>query len=505
MTTIPYQNIPGNWRLPLWWGEVDSSRAGTATSRQPALLVGIRTTGSGIATNNAIVGVSSGDTADALWGKGSMIASMVRAFLAGNATQVLYGCGVAEPAAGVKASGTITVSSAPTAAGTLNLYIAGQRVQVSIAATDTANGVATKINAAIAAALDLPVTSTVATNVVTVTCRWKGATGNDITMRDSVLGLDGGEILPTGLALTYAAMSGGTAAPDLSGAILAMGDDDYKYCAMPFTDTTSMDLFATEYGFGDTGRWGFIRQLYGAVFTAVRATYANLLSAGPTRNDPVISRMAIEPGCASPVWDVAAAYCAKAAKGFTNDPARPLQTLALDGMTVAPRGERFSTVQCNNLAGVGLATQVINADGKMAIRRETSSYQKNSLNVADDAYTDMTTLYTLSTLFERQRQAITSKFPRHKLADDGTRFGPGAAIVTPKIIKGELIAQYALDEYEGLVENPRAFAQNLIVVRSQTNPTRLDVLYPPDLINQLRVFAVLGQFRLQYDRTPDAA
>jgi len=26
----------------------------------------------------------------------------------------------------------------------------------------------------------------------------------------------------------------------------------------------------------------------------------------------------------------------------------------------------------------------------------------------------------------------------------------------------------------------------------------VNVLYPPDLVNQLRIFAVLGQFRLQY-------
>ncbi|MEH2565321.1 hypothetical protein [Bradyrhizobium sp. AZCC 2289] len=29
------------------------------------------------------------------------------------------------------------------------------------------------------------------------------------------------------------------------------------------------------------------------------------------------------------------------------------------------------------------------------------------------------------------------------------------------------------------------------------------MLYPPDLINQLRIFAVLAQFRLQYDRGID--
>jgi hypothetical protein len=43
----------------------------------------------------------------------------------------------------------------------------------------------------------------------------------------------------------------------------------------------------------------------------------------------------------------------------------------------------------------------------------------------------------------------------------------------------------------------------LLVERDPQNPNRLNVLYPPDLINQLRIFAVLAQFRLQYDRGVD--
>lgn len=46
------------------------------------------------------------------------------------------------------------------------------------------------------------------------------------------------------------------------------------------------------------------------------------------------------------------------------------------------------------------------------------------------------------------------------------------------------------------------FQQYLIVERDPNNPNRLSVLFPPDLVNQLRVFALLYQFRLQY---PDAA
>jgi phage tail sheath gpL-like len=102
-----------------------------------------------------------------------------------------------------------------------------------------------------------------------------------------------------------------------------------------------------------------------------------------------------------------------------------------------------------------------------------------------------------------QRQAITSKYARCKLADDGTRFGPGQAIVTPGIIRGELIAEYAVDEFNGLVQDSVDFAANLLVERDSNDPNRVNVLYPPGLVNQLRIFAVLAQFRLQYNRGLD--
>jgi phage tail sheath gpL-like len=135
--------------------------------------------------------------------------------------------------------------------------------------------------------------------------------------------------------------------------------------------------------------------------------------------------------------------------------------------------------------------------------RESTTYQKNLYGQGDDAYELVPTLATLAALFRSQRHAITSKYPRHKLADDGTRFGAGQAIVTPKIIKAELIAQYRADEFLGRVENAQAFKRNLIVERNSNDPNRVDVLYPPDLINQMRIFAVLAQFRLQYNRGVD--
>jgi phage tail sheath gpL-like len=83
-----------------------------------------------------------------------------------------------------------------------------------------------------------------------------------------------------------------------------------------------------------------------------------------------------------------------------------------------------------------------------------------------------------------------------KLADDGTRFAPGSSIVTPSIIGADLVAQYQELEWDGFVQDSDTFAQALIVQRNATNVNRVDVLWPGTLINQLRIFALLAQFRL---------
>ena len=49
------------------------------------------------------------------------------------------------------------------------------------------------------------------------------------------------------------------------------------------------------------------------------------------------------------------------------------------------------------------------------------------------------------------------------------------------------------------MENAELFAEHLVVERDLNDPSRVNVLFPPDYINGLRIFALLNQFRLQYD------
>jgi phage tail sheath gpL-like len=431
-----------------------------------------------------------------------MLSRMFRAFYNNNTSGLVYGLPVAEPVAGVAASGTITVTKVPTEPGTIHLYIGGTHVPVNVGSTDTLNEIHVAISAAINEIEDLPVSSVGGPTVVTLTALWKGASGNDITVGMNYYGTIGGEITPIGMTLTLPAtgmLTGGTGVPTFDNAISNLGEREFEYVAMPYTDAVSLGAWENEYGFSDEGRWGWQRQLFGHVFSAKRGLYADLLTFGNTRNSGVMSVIGFEMASPSPSFEWAAAYAAKAQRALINDPARPLQSLSLNQIKPAPLQNRFMFSELNSLALNGIAIQKTGSDNQPMLAREQTTYQLNLYGMPDDAYELVTTLATLARLLRNQRHAITSKFPRHKLANDGTRFGPGQAIVTPGIAKAELIAQYRFDEYNGLVENTRAFKQNLIVERDPNDPNRLNVLYPPDLINQLRVFAVLAQFRLQYD------
>jgi phage tail sheath gpL-like len=221
-----------------------------------------------------------------------------------------------------------------------------------------------------------------------------------------------------------------------------------------------------------------------------------LVTFGRTRNDPHASVLGF---AQSPTvsWRRAAALSAQAATSLRIDPARPLQTLTMVGVTPPRRGYRFGIGESNTLLYNGVATEM-ESGGAAAIQRCVTTYRVNAWNQPDPSWLDIQTPATLAYIIRFLRLRILQKFPRHKLADDGTPLGLGQATVTPRIIKAELIAAYSELMSVGIVENIDAFKAFLIVERDPNDPNRVNVLLPPDLVNQLRIFAMLVEFRLQY-------
>ena len=496
--TVSFNTIPANVRVPLFYAEVDNSQAGYFSQALRTLIIGQKLA-AGVAAADTPILVSRTDEAKTQFGIGSMLARMHDVYRANDSFGEVWCLPLADNGAGVAASGTLTVTGPATAAGTVNLYVGSQRVQVAVAAADAATAIAAAINAAINADTTLPVTATVLTGVVTVTAKHKGTLGNAIKLQLNYRGYAGGESTPAGVAVAVVAMSGGTADPTLTTALAAMGDEEYDFIVMPYTDSTSLDALKTVMN-DSTGRWAYNRQLYGHVYAAKADSFANLVTLGGARNDQHASIAGYETGVPNTPWEYAAAYGARNAVFLAADPARPTQTGELVGILPAPAGSRFIMTERQTLLNSGIATSYVGG-GAVRIERAITSYQKNTWNQADPSYLDSETLHTLAYVLRRLRYNVTQKYPRHKLANDGTRFGAGQAIVTPSVVRGEILSEYAAMEEMGIVENAKEFAKHLIVERDANDPNRLNVLYPPDLVNQLRVFAVLAQFRLQYAAT----
>lgn len=494
---MDFNHIPSNIRVPLFYAEVDNSAAFQFQQNYRALLIGQRLAAGTVAAG-VLAMVSGADQGKTYYGQGAMLARMVEAYRNNDAFTELWCIALDDAGAGVAAAGDITIGGAPTASGTLNVYIAGQRVQVAVSSTDDAADIATALVAAITAAPDLPVTAEVnggTAEQVDITAKHKGVAGNDIDLRVNYLGLLGGESLPAGVTVAITDMSGGTTNPDLANALAALGDEQFDYIVMPYTDTTSLDAMR-DFMDDTTGRWSYLQQLYGHVYSARTGTVSALDTFGDARNDQHATVFGYNDS-PTPPWEAAAMFGAQNAWALSIDPARPLQTLPLIGFKAPPESSRFTIAERQTLLFSGISTSFIEG-GYVRIERAITTYRENAWGQPDPSYLDVTTLATLAYILRFLRARITQKFPRHKLANDGTRFGAGQAIVTPNIIRAELVAAYAELESMGLVENLDAFKANLIVERDQNDPNRINVLYPPDLVNQLRVFAVLAQFRLQY-------
>jgi phage tail sheath gpL-like len=164
---------------------------------------------------------------------------------------------------------------------------------------------------------DFPVTAVAATGTVTLTCTFKGINGNDIRVELNYYGQIGGERPVTGLVLTLPStgfLTGGVGTPSFDNLIMAMGEQPFEYVALPYTDSTSLLAFEEEFGFSDTGRWGWQRQQFGHIFGAKRGEYSDLLDFGLTRNSGVISIMAFETATPTPMFEMTAAYTAKGAR-----------------------------------------------------------------------------------------------------------------------------------------------------------------------------------------------
>jgi len=488
---ISFNQIPSNLRIPYFGAEFDNSRA----SQGPALLAYrnlliVQKTATGTAAADSLHLVTNVDQIGTLAGRDSMAFFSGKIYFKNNTSTETWIGVLEDDGSGTAAQGTVEVDSAATGDGVIALYVAGKRYTVGVSEGDSATQIATAIGAALSeTAPDEIFTATASGSTVEIDCNHKGVIGNEIRILDSY---QRGEQLPAGVALTITQPTGGAGNPSLDGLIAAMGDQWFNVIANPYKDATNLTALEEEL----KSRAGALRQIDGLAIAAEAASVSNLATLGESRNSPY-SAIVSQTGAAAltPSFAFSAALVAVASFNAANDPARPMQTLSISG--VLPAETAFLAISERNiLLFKGIATTREAAGGVVQIERLITTYKENAAGGADTSYLDATTIFTLMYLRFSFRARFLAKYPRHKLANDGTRFGEGQPIMTPLLGKAEAVSWFKEMANLGLVEGLDQFKNDIIVERNAQDPNRLDFKLSPDLMNQLIVGAAQISFLL---------
>ncbi|HWU91605.1 MAG TPA: hypothetical protein VN253_30265 [Kofleriaceae bacterium] len=245
-------SVPTNLRTPGGYHEFKFDAAGQQLvpfDRRVVILA--EKSSAGTATADTPVQIFDETDGDAKFGKSSLGALMVRqalaqAKLSAVGSPEIWGCPVAENGAGTAAVYTITITGPATASSDLVLSIAGRVISVGVTIDDAQNTIA----AALEKELDrlaaiLPVTASVAANVVTLTFPTKGVNGNDVdrtTIRT-----------PAGVTIAHAATVAGVGATAITNALAALYDRDYHGIAMANHATGDAAVILADAAF----TWGF--------------------------------------------------------------------------------------------------------------------------------------------------------------------------------------------------------------------------------------------------------
>ncbi|EHX6273853.1 phage tail sheath subtilisin-like domain-containing protein [Salmonella enterica] len=499
---MTFNEIQSDNRIPLVEIEFDNSMAvvGTPAPHQRVLMFGQANLKDGKVDGTGALDTPVRITRDAqavsLFGRGSMLAWMVREFIAINPDTELYviaqGAGT-----GNADAGSLTLSGTATGDGVLSVYVGGRRYQVAVTGGQKGKALADRLAALINADRDAPFTAVSAApagadvgadaSVVSLTARFI----SECAAHDIRLNYYDGETTPDGLTVVITPPAAKAANPDITRSVANMGERQYNYVVMPYKDLANLNVLSAEL----LKRWGPVKMSDGAVWMAHTGTQGEITAFGESRNDFLFTCSAV-PKAPEPDYIWAASVCATCAPSLSTDPARPLQTLAVSSRLAPQSADRLTREERNLLLHGGIATVTVAAGDVVQIERQVTMYRVNKYGDVDPSYLDIETIYTLSYLRYSLRTFVTQRFPRHKLADDDTPVAPGQPIVTPKIMSLQLIALGEEWVDQGLVENLDTFKKNLLVERNASNRNRLDVLCTPDLVNQFRFFAAQLRFIL---------
>ncbi|WP_454466555.1 phage tail sheath C-terminal domain-containing protein [Citrobacter cronae] len=435
----------------------------TLPGNAQTVLMVVQMLNTGLAEELTIVDIFSDEQAATYFGRGSLGHQMATSAIQSNPYLQLQMIGISDASTATAAKGTVTITGPASSNGTLSVSIGGIRLDVGITSADTAAAIAASLVEVITQKSGLPVIAAAEDGVVTLTSRHKGTVGNDIAISASVTA--------TGVTATVVKMAGGNVDPDIAPALAAAFAAGHNIVVCPYSTQDALTVLRNH-----LDKVSGPLEQRGALGVA---GWRNSLSTGTTLAASLNSgriTMGWHNGSARMPAQIAAAYAAVIAS--EEDPARPLNTLAMSALDVTPLESRPGRTEQENALYNGLTPFEIGPGDTVQIVRAITTYTKNAEGVDDVSLLDITTIRTLDYVRKACRERISLRFPRDKLSSR-----------TPPKVQSELLdVLIKLEELE-IIEEVEANKSSLIVERDSQDSNQLNARIPADVVNGLHVFA----------------
>lgn len=473
-----------NFLLPFVAHKLDYTKAIRGLRGMPRriLLIGHKAT-AGSATNNQILkAISNESDALAYFGEGSMLLAMWRA-AASNAElgSVIDALPLATAAGAVAADAEVTINTVATDAGEVMLHIAGKRVAVGVSPADTTAAIAVRLSAAINAIASLPVTSAVALNVITLTCNWAGATGNQIDLRSTFFQDD---FIAPGVTMTidsFAARANGATQPDITPYIVAANGYRATEIVLPFNDTANILIIEQE----QEARWDCTNMQDGQVITVVKGDLlATHLAWLQSRNSAQVHSLHVRNDRSTP-WETAAMAAAQIESSAAIDAAVPYTGIKLIGYQGPAAADNWNyQTDANNIALAGGSVIEPNEDGTGNLLRIFNHYKRAPSGAPDYSKRDLCWIKLGSYWRWFHVNEFQTKYRNGwKIAEYVTEPIPGQKIMTKELVEEIMLGMYMLFMDAGLFQNLEHYQSSLLVEIDGANG-KVKVIDEPVMVTQ---------------------
>lgn len=484
---ITFSNVPANAAASNVFVEQEpvTRRVGGQLIPRKILVLGQYNSGKA-PTNNVAQLIQNREDAWDRYGRGSLLSSMIETVLAGSSTVPVYALPLANSGTGVAATGTFAITGPATANGQIAVYVAGRRIVVGVANTESATVIGGNVEAAINANLDLPVTASNSAGTVTLTSRWLGESANQIKIG---INLGDGESLPTGVAIVTTQMASGANDPVLTTALEGLGNTWYTEIVSPYLSAASFTAIETA-GIARNNP-GVMRQFVG--FYGYNDTLANYNTLLGTRNSEWSTIVPVF-GSQTPSYEIASSIAGVFSAIQQATPGRPVKNVVLPRVLAGSLND-LTYAQRNTLVLAGGSHTYNQADGSVSVGDlvTTRTTTTAGASTSDWRFTEIIPNLQFK-IFQLEQTFRSSPFDQAVVLADGGAPGPTYA-VRPSTVKAFAVQLVNAWEALGLSTNRDQIVSGITASIDNANPGRINLLIPDVPSAGLRILAA----KLEWD------